>query len=59
MKIELNTLLNSLTAPGVEIIVVVATASPLIARAKESGATVASAGSAMFPPKETLKRARH
>jgi hypothetical protein len=52
-------LLNCSTAAGVEIIVVEATGSPSIAKAKEMASTVPPVGIAIFPPKVTLKRALH
>ena len=42
-----------------EIIVVVATASPLIAKAREIGPTVPPSGIATLPPKVTRNLARH
>jgi hypothetical protein len=47
------------TAAGVTIMVVAGTASPLMAIAKEIGPTVPPVGTAIFPPKVTIKRARH
>jgi hypothetical protein len=58
-KIAENTLKNCSTAAGVTVIVVACTASPSIAKAKEMGPTVSPVGTAMFPPKVILKRARH
>ena len=60
IKIEENTLKNSLTAAGVTVIVQEPSPSPSIAIARESGPTVPPvAGTAILPPKETLNLALH
>jgi hypothetical protein len=53
------TLKNCSTAAGVTVIVVAGTGSPSIATAREIGPTVSPVGTAILPPKDTLKRARH
>lgn len=53
-KTALDTLLNSVTAAGVLVIVEVATASPLIAKAREIAPTVPPVGIAILPLKKTL-----
>jgi hypothetical protein len=54
INIEVATLLNKLTAPGVEIILAEPTGSPSIAIARVIGPAVPVEGTATLPPKVTL-----
>ena len=54
-----ETLKNADTAVGVTIILVASTGSPSIAKTKDIGPAVPSAGTAIFPEKDARKRALH